>query len=93
MIAGYNDPKGAAVHNLYQVFAKSIAMFGFIVWRLEDKYNKEFYENVPLWVSRGELKHKEQIFEGLDKTGEVILAVQEGDVHGKAVIKVASDEV
>lgn len=73
------------------IVAKSISMNGFIVFRLEHKYQEEFYATIPAKVASGKLKYTEEVTEGLDKVGDVILAVQKGQNKAKAVIKVADD--
>ncbi|KAG2009421.1 alcohol dehydrogenase [Coprinopsis cinerea AmutBmut pab1-1] len=90
MIAGYNTG-GQPVKNLMYVVGKSISMHGFIVSRLEHKYEDKFYEEVPALVAKGDLKYREQVFDGLQSVGDAILAVQKGTNKAKAVIKVASD--
>ncbi|KAG6810945.1 hypothetical protein H0H92_009686 [Tricholoma furcatifolium] len=88
MISGYNTG-GQPVKNLMLVIGKSITIQGFIVGRLEAKYRDEFYASVPAKLASGELKFTEEITEGLDKVGDVILQVQKGHNKAKAVIKVA----
>ncbi|TFK33617.1 hypothetical protein BDQ12DRAFT_690946 [Crucibulum laeve] len=90
MISGYNSG-GAPIRNLFHVVSKSISMHGFIVSRLEPKYGKEFYETIPHKLASGELKHREHVFDGLDKVGEALLAVQKGTNKAKAVVKVADE--
>ncbi|KAG6815100.1 hypothetical protein H0H93_010942, partial [Arthromyces matolae] len=85
---GYNTG-GQPIKNLMLVVGKSITLQGFIVGRLESKYAKEFYATIPEKLKSGELKYTEEITEGLDKVGEVILRVQKGENTAKAVIKVA----
>jgi NADPH-dependent curcumin reductase CurA len=74
-----------------QVIAKSISMHGFIVQRLENKWGKEFFATLPPLVASGEIKHREEVFHGLDKVGDVLLAVQKGTNKAKAVVHVADD--
>ncbi|KAF8062309.1 hypothetical protein FPV67DRAFT_266233 [Lyophyllum atratum] len=88
MISGYNGG-GKPINNLMLVIAKSLSMNGFIVGTLEHKYEAEFYATVPAKLASGELKYTEEVTEGLDKVGDVILAVQKGTNKAKAVIKVA----
>ena len=66
-------------------------MTGFIVFQLQDKYEEEFYSVVPHKLAINELKYMEDVAEGLEKAGEVLLAVQRGWNKGKAVIKVAEE--
>jgi len=91
MIAGYNDPSGATVKNLFHVVGKSLSMNGFIVFRLEGKYNDDFYKTLPPLVASGQIKHKEDVYNGLQSVGDVILAVQKGRNKAKAVIHVADE--
>ncbi|KAF7312934.1 NAD(P)-binding protein [Mycena kentingensis (nom. inval.)] len=58
---------------------------------LLSKYWKQFYKEVPAKLASGEIKYVEDITKGLDKAGDVILAVQKGTNHGKAVVIVAED--
>ncbi|KAF9039956.1 hypothetical protein BJ165DRAFT_1530948 [Panaeolus papilionaceus] len=64
MIAGYNSG-GAPI--------KSITISGFIVGRLESNWGKKFLEEVAPKVASGEIKHREHIYEGLDKLPQAIL--------------------
>jgi len=91
MISGYNDPNGAPVRNLHHIYAKSISMTGFIMGRIQDKYQPEFDETVSRLVAECKLKHREHIFEGLERVGDAILACLSGSAKGKVVVKVASE--
>ncbi|KAF8192152.1 hypothetical protein BJ912DRAFT_849069 [Pholiota molesta] len=89
MISGYNKEGGAPVNNLAQMFKRSITMSGFIVGDLAPKWEKDFQATIPPLVASGEIKYSEQVWNGLDKVGEVILAVQKGENKAKAVVHVA----
>ncbi|KAL9711377.1 putative secondary metabolism biosynthetic enzyme [Leucoagaricus gongylophorus] len=91
MISGYNNG-GAPVRNLDQVFAKSLTIQGFLVGMLEAEYRREFYEVMPKAISEGRIKWREEVWDGLEKMGEAILAVQKGENKAKAVVRVASIE-
>jgi NADPH-dependent curcumin reductase CurA len=90
-IAGYNSG-GAPVYNLHQIFAKSLTLTGFLFSRLAPKYQNGFYEVVPALVAEGKIKHREHVWNGLDKVGDAMAAVQKGTNKAKAVIHVAEDE-
>ncbi|GLB39900.1 putative N-terminal domain of oxidoreductase [Lyophyllum shimeji] len=90
MISGYNTG-GQPIRNLIMVVAKSISMNGFIVARLQPKYDAEFYATIPAKLASGELKYTEEIWDGLEKVGDAILAVQKGTNKAKVVIKVADE--
>jgi NADPH-dependent curcumin reductase CurA len=55
------------------------------------KYLGEFYATVPAKLASGELKYKEEVTHGLEKMGDVILAVQSGTSKAKAVVVVAEE--
>ncbi|PFH48598.1 hypothetical protein AMATHDRAFT_42127 [Amanita thiersii Skay4041] len=90
MISGYNTG-GAPIRNLMQVVAKSITISGFIVSRLEPRWMKDFGEYMLPRLASGKFKYTEEITKGLDKVGDVILAVQKGTNKAKAVIQVADE--
>ena len=73
------------------MISKSISMFGFIVTRLEAKWSKDFFATIPPLVASGEIKHREDVYHGLDKVGDGLLAVQKGTNKAKLVIHVADD--
>ncbi|KAF9537150.1 alcohol dehydrogenase [Agrocybe pediades] len=89
MISEYNSKEGAPIRNLFQVVSKSLSIHGFITGRLEAKHNEDFYKTIPPLVANGTIKHQEQVFHGLEKVGDVILAVQKGENTAKAVVHVA----
>ena len=90
MITGYNNG-GEPVRNLVMVVGKSITMQGFIVGRIASKYEEEFYATFPPKIASGEIKYREHIFNGVEKTGDAIIAVLNGTNTGKAVIHVADE--
>ncbi|KAJ7120596.1 hypothetical protein C8R43DRAFT_1090904 [Mycena crocata] len=76
MISGYNTgPKPLANFNL--VVGKCLHIHGILT--------------IPPKIASGELKYAEEITKGLDKAGDVILAVQKGTNKAKAVILVADE--
>ncbi|KAG6806050.1 hypothetical protein H0H92_012895 [Tricholoma furcatifolium] len=88
MISGYNTG-GKPIHNMLRIIERSISMNGFVVLRMEHKFNDAFYATIPGKVAKGELKYTEDITDGLQKVGDVLLAVQKGENKAKAVIRVA----
>jgi NADPH-dependent curcumin reductase CurA len=73
------------------IVSKSLTINGFIVGNFEPKYVDEFYATVPAKLASGELKYTEEVTNGLEKVGDVILAVQKGTNKAKAVIRVAEE--
>ncbi|TFK65221.1 NAD(P)-binding protein [Pluteus cervinus] len=90
MIAGYNNG-GEPIRNLFYVIGKSITISGLLVGRLAHKYQEEFYEVVPDLIASGKIQYKEDISYGLEKVGDVVLAVQKGTNKAKAVVVVAEE--
>ncbi|KAF9445123.1 alcohol dehydrogenase [Macrolepiota fuliginosa MF-IS2] len=91
MISGYNTPDGIPVRRLDHIFAKSLTLQGFIVTRLEPEFNEEFYQVMPKAIAEGKIEWREEVWDGLDKVGDAILAVQKGLNKAKAVVRVASE--
>ncbi|KAJ7364782.1 hypothetical protein DFH08DRAFT_920974 [Mycena albidolilacea] len=92
-ISGYNTAAGhQPLKNFHLVGAKSLHIHGFTGAHLPMmKYLGEFYATVPAKLASGELKYKEEVTHGLEKMGEVILAVQSGTSKAKAVVVVAEE--
>ncbi|PPR06845.1 hypothetical protein CVT24_011318 [Panaeolus cyanescens] len=88
MISGYNSGDSVPVKNLWHIFSKSLTLSGFIVGRLAEKWGQKFREEMPARVASGEIKYREQIYEGLDKVPHAILDVQKGRNKAKAVVRV-----
>ncbi|EPQ52506.1 NAD P-binding protein [Gloeophyllum trabeum ATCC 11539] len=91
MISAYNATEPYGVKNLMLVVAKQISMYGFLVFRLGQKYEEEFYRVIPAKLASGELKYSEDVTKGLEDVGEAILSVQKGTNKGKKVILVAEE--
>ena len=82
MISGYNE-EAPPVRHLFEIVAKEIKIFGFLVWSLAPKYEEDFYENVPAKVANGEIKYVVDVTKGLKLAGHAILDVQKGKNKGK----------
>ncbi|KAJ7838826.1 hypothetical protein B0H13DRAFT_2255944 [Mycena leptocephala] len=74
MISGYNTGH-KAIKNLSMAYSKSLTISGIIVFRLQPKYDAEFYATIR----------------GLETVGDVILRVQEGRNTAKAVVIIADE--
>jgi NADPH-dependent curcumin reductase CurA len=73
------------------IVIKSLTLNGFIVSNLEPKYEDEFYATIPAKLASGELKYTEEVTNGLENVGDVILNVLKGTHKAKAVIRVAEE--
>ncbi|KAJ6550056.1 hypothetical protein B0H19DRAFT_1160303 [Mycena capillaripes] len=89
-ISGYNTGQ-QAIKNWSQIVGKTLHIHGILVFPLLPKYWADFYATIPPKLASGELKYAEEITTGLDKVGDVILAVQKGTNKAKAVVIVAEE--
>ncbi|KAG1442058.1 hypothetical protein G6F56_011220 [Rhizopus delemar] len=88
MISQYNIDKPEPVHNLIQVVAKSLEIRGFIVGNspeMQEPFRKEMTE----WIQNGQIKYRETIAEGIEKTPEALIDVLKGKNFGKQIVNVA----
>lgn len=74
-----------------EIIAKSLTVSGFFIYRIIHKYLDEFHATVPEKLASGEIKYTEEVVKGLDKVGDVVLAIQNGTIKAKAVISVADE--
>lgn len=76
-----------------QVFAKSISMNGFLVFRLTAKYGREplIREYLPL-LKDNKIKYQEDRTYGLENLAQGLVGVLKGVNKGKGVIVVAEDQ-
>ena len=77
--------------NLEQMLWKRLTMYGFLGFDFEEKYGKQFMEDVPARVARGDIKYTEDRRRGLESVGQTLHDVQAGKNTGKAVIVVADE--
>ncbi|KAJ6452500.1 hypothetical protein C8R45DRAFT_1040828 [Mycena sanguinolenta] len=89
-ISGYNNGF-APMKNPGLIFGKCLHIHGFLVGFLRSKYTAAFTAEVVPKIVSGEFKYTEDVTRGLDKVGDVILAVQKGTNTGKAIVRVADE--
>ncbi|KAG6846853.1 hypothetical protein H0H93_011438, partial [Arthromyces matolae] len=77
--------------NLFNVITKAISMNGVNIPLLAPKYFMEFFTTVPALVASGELKYSEEVTDGLESVGDVLLGLQKGENKAKSVVKVADN--
>ncbi|KAJ7243069.1 hypothetical protein C8J57DRAFT_1367145 [Mycena rebaudengoi] len=90
MISGYNTGN-FAMKNAMHILTKCMSVNGFLVGNLRPKYSKEFRETILPKLASGQFKFTEDITKGLDKVGDVILALMKGTNTGKAIVVVAEE--
>ncbi len=92
MISGYN---GAAppVKNLMQIVGRQLKISGFLYSHplLLEKYEEEFYREIPKGLASGKIKYTEDLTYGLENGGHAIHNVQTGKNVGKSVVVVGKD--
>jgi NADPH-dependent curcumin reductase CurA len=97
MVAEYNkkDEEKYGLKNLFQFIAKRLTMRGFIVGdkNMGPAYIEERNKNVAKWLSEGSFKAKSHITEGMDNAAEGFIGMLQGKNFGKAVLKIADDNV
>ncbi|KAJ7841480.1 hypothetical protein B0H14DRAFT_2586869 [Mycena olivaceomarginata] len=71
------------------IFAKCLHLHGFLILDIGPEQAAAFQAEVVPKLANGEFKFIEDVTRGLDKVGNVLLAVQKGTNTGKAVVLVA----
>ncbi|KAK7060431.1 hypothetical protein VNI00_001196 [Paramarasmius palmivorus] len=89
MISCYNNEEAPRLKNLMNIISRRINIIGFEGYDLVLKYYEDFKKTVPAMVARGELKHKEHIYHGLEEAGQSLRDIQTGRNEGKCIILVA----
>jgi NADPH-dependent curcumin reductase CurA len=90
MVAEYNDVEPRFGPNLMATVRKRLKIQGFIVsdqWRRFGEYRAMA---APL-VRNGELKYREDVVEGLDRTPEAFIGLLQGRNFGKLLVKLGDD--
>lgn len=84
-IAGYDNPVPGP-RNLMMAIAKRLTLRGFIVSDHGDLAG-EFYRTVGPWLASGEIRYRETVLDGLDRTVEGFLGLATGANTGKMLIR------
>lgn len=87
MIAGYNNPEGAAVHGLMQAVGKSIRLQGFIVSNHFAEHGEAFRRDMAEWIVSGKIKWQETVEEGIENAVGAFLKLFSGENTGKMLVK------
>ncbi|GJJ15203.1 hypothetical protein Clacol_009479 [Clathrus columnatus] len=85
-ISGYNTKTQYGIKNLTQVITKRITIHGFIVTDFLAKMGEEFYSEFPKLVVEGKVKHREQLYYGLESAEQALIDMLKGDNIAKPVI-------
>ena len=66
-------------------------MRGFIQDEFVKDHHKDFQRDVSAWIASGELRHREDIVEGLENAPEAFVGLLTGKNFGKLLIRVGDD--
>ena len=86
-IAGYNaTAPEPGPRNLTMIVQKRLTIRGYIV---SDHYDaaSDYFKVAVDWVARGELRYRETVVEGFDRTVEAFQALFSGDNTGKMIVR------
>jgi NADPH-dependent curcumin reductase CurA len=76
---------------LIELTRKSITLYGFVFIYLIPKYGAQFYEEMTAKVVSGEIKHRQQVYDGLTDSCEALVAMLKGLNSAKVVVHVADE--
>ncbi|MEO6248615.1 MAG: NADP-dependent oxidoreductase [Sphingomicrobium sp.] len=86
MIDNYNAGSPATFRYIMRVIAMRIRIQGFIYTDYLDRMG-EFYRDMGGWLASGQVKSRDTVMEGLEKTPEAFLGLFSGANTGKMLIK------
>ncbi|RST31401.1 NADP-dependent oxidoreductase [Sphingomonas ginkgonis] len=87
MIGGYNaGGEPAAFRYVMRIIAARIRVQGFIWTDYMDRIG-EFYRDMGQWIAAGQVKSRDTVVQGLDRTPEAFLGLFSGANTGKMLIK------
>lgn len=86
-ISTYNAGEIPRLDNLWQLVAESITIKGFVVLDFLDRF-EEGVTKLAEWVMTGQLKHREDIVDGLDNVLPAFLRLFDGSNNGKLVLRI-----
>ncbi len=86
MIDGYNSGEPACFRYIMRVIAMRIRVQGFIYTDYLPRIG-EFYRDMGGWLASGQVKDRDTVVEGLDKTPDAFLGLFSGANTGKMLVK------
>ena len=86
MIEGYNAAQPMCFRYIMRVIAMRIMLKGFIYTDYMDRID-EFYGEMGPWVASGQVKGRDTVVEGLEKTPEAFLGLFTGANTGKMLVR------
>ncbi|KAJ3755467.1 NAD(P)-binding protein [Lentinula raphanica] len=87
----YNNEEPYGIKTMRTVLSNRLSINGMLVFDLQDKYQEDFFKEIPGKLASGELKYTEDVTRGLDKAGEAIVDVLKGVNRAKKIVLVADE--
>lgn len=75
---------------MFAALSQRLCIQGFIVTDFQHRA-KEFYAEVSRWMSKGKIRYREDVVDGLDNAVEAFQGLLQGKNFGKLLIRVGSD--
>jgi len=86
MIEGYNDAHPTQLRYIMRVIAMRIRLQGFIYTDYLSKMG-DFYRDMGGWIASGQVKGRDTVVDGLEKTPDAFLGLFTGANTGKMLVK------
>ena len=88
LVAEYSAKEPYGYQRLRSVLVNRIRMQGMIVFDWKDRYG-EALAGLMAYVSKGRLKYRESIVEGLDNAPRALIGLLKGENFGKQLVRIA----
>ena len=86
MIEGYNEAQPTCLKYIMRVIAMRIRLQGFIYTDYMGKMG-DFYRDMGGWIASGQVRSRDTVVEGLDRTLEAFLGLFRGANTGKMLVR------
>ncbi|HET9397180.1 MAG TPA: NADP-dependent oxidoreductase, partial [Sphingomicrobium sp.] len=86
MIEGYNEAHPTCLKYIMRIIAMRIRLQGFIYTDYLPRMG-DFYRDMGGWIASGQVKERDTVVEGLDKTLDAFLGLFRGANTGKMLVK------
>jgi len=86
MIEGYNEAHPTSLKYIMRVIAMRIRLQGFIYTDYLSKMG-DFYRDMGSWIASGQVKERDTVVEGLERTPEAFLGLFTGANTGKMLVR------
>lgn len=86
MIEGYNEAHPTCLKYIMRIIAMRIRLQGFIYTDYLPKMG-DFYRDMGSWIASGQVKSRDTVVEGLDRTLEAFLGLFSGANTGKMLVR------